>query len=136
MRTVLTQVLLFSFFILLILGSYNSYTSLLNYIHKAHGDEHIWHAQAFFIINSLSCIFFNILIPNLKIRKLKILTYMIPTSFLMIYLFAYLGFLTKDPTGALIFTGIAAVFSGIGSSSVWMVSGKYIHLACQASSSE
>ena len=49
----------------------------------------------------------------------------------MIYLFTYLGFLTNNPTGSLIFTGIAAIFSGVGSSSIWIVSGKFIHLACQ-----
>lgn len=135
MRTVLNQVLIFSFFILLISGSYSAFTSLLNYIHKSHGEEHIWHAQTFFIINSLSCILFNLLIPNLKIRKIKMLTYTLPLSYLMIYVFTYLGFLTKSSTLSLILTGVAAIFSGIGSSTIWIVSGKYIHLACQANDS-
>ncbi len=130
MKTVLQQILLFSFFILIIAGSYSSFTSLLNYIHKAHGEEHIWHAQAFFIINSISCIFFNILVPNLKITNLKKLSYTIPVSYFMIYVLTYLGFLTKDSTGSLIFTGFAAIFSGIGGSTIWIVSGQYIRLAC------
>ncbi len=130
MKPVLKQVLLFSFFILLIAGSFSSFTSLLNYIHKAHGEEHIWHAQAFFIINSISCIFFNILIPNLKITNIRKISFAIPVSFLMIYVLTYLGFLTKDVAGSWIFTGLAAIFSGIGSSIIWIVSGKYIHLAC------
>ncbi len=130
MKTVLHQVLLFSFFILLIAGSYSSFTSLLNFIHKAHGEEHIWHAQAFFIINSISCIFFNILIPNLKITNLKKFSYSIPISFLMIYVLTYLGFLTMNSTGNLILTGFAAIFSGIGSSAIWIISGKYIRFTC------
>jgi hypothetical protein len=48
----------------------------------------------------------------------------------MIYVLTYLGFLSENNIISLICTGIAAVFAGIGSSTIWIVSGRYIFLLC------
>lgn len=48
----------------------------------------------------------------------------------MIYLLTYAGFMTDKSSLTLICTGLAAIFAGIGSASMWIVSGKYIRVAC------
>ena len=131
MNKIKKYVLMFSIFILLSSGTYNSFTSLLNYIHKSHGQEHNSHAQIFFVLNSIICILFNLIFPNINIKSLKKVSYCIPLSFLIIYFLVYVGFMIDNSTVVLIFTVLESIFAGIGSSLVWVISGRYINNLCK-----
>jgi hypothetical protein len=83
------------------------------------------------VINTVSAIFFNVMIPNLKITDIKKLLYGLPISFFMIYLCTYIGFMSTSSSFTLIFTVFSGIFAGIGNAIAAIVSGKYLCMLCE-----
>jgi hypothetical protein len=96
MKIALITIIKLAIYLVLLSGVYSSYTSLLNYIHKLHGSPHYIHAQLFFILNSISAIFFNIIIPNIRDVNLKKLSFFAGLGFIINYSLTYFGFIIQN----------------------------------------